>query len=124
MHPTVGWVDHEAVIRALATRMIGLGSDADAEAFPDHGSLLEAMARGPFDTVVLQRWDDLDVLAVLERIRRCWPATRVVLSTAATPADEAADGLDPCSFDAVLPKPFDRARLLAALGLWNRRFLA
>jgi DNA-binding NtrC family response regulator len=82
-------VDDEEVVRKACLRTLS-SERCHVEAAPDGADALRRMRQAPFDVVLLDlRMPGLDGLAVLQAIKREWPATEVIVVTG-YPALESA----------------------------------
>lgn len=113
-------VDDEPAVADLITRAL-----RDATWAPDAvGSgtaALEALARGPYDLVVLDAGlPDLDGFEVCRRFRQAGGATPILILTARDALGERVRGLD-AGADDYLTKPFAIDELLARLRALARR---
>ena len=97
-------VDDEESVRRGYERLLG-GAHCDAESACDGAEALRAMERRPFDVVLLDlRMPGEGGLEVLEKIKRRWPASEVVVITGYPAIESAKRALELGAFD-YLAKP-------------------
>jgi two-component system cell cycle sensor histidine kinase/response regulator CckA len=109
-------VDDDALVRRSTRRLLERAGWQVAEAANGHDALQRVTAdRGAFDVVLSDvRMPGMDGLALRTRLAREAPTLPIVLYSAYDPTP--ADGLAPdAPLPRVLPKPFTREELLAAL---------
>ena len=112
-HASVLIVDDEESVRRSYARLLG-GERCDAESVANGADALRAMERRPYDLVFLDlRMPGSDGLAVLEALKRRWPASEVVVVTGYPEIESAKRALALGARD-YLAKPADPDALLHA----------
>ena len=114
-------VDDEEVVRRSYARILG-EMDCEAQAAADGEQALQAMARRPFDVVLLDlRMPGAGGLEVLRTIKRRWPSSEVVVITGYPTVQSAREALQlgACEY---LAKPLDPDEVMdAARGAMRRK---
>ncbi len=105
--------DEEGVRTALAKRLRTIDCLAEAAATGEEG--LKRLGKAPTDLVLLDyRLPDTDGLELLERIRRQWPDTLVIIMTAYTNVDVAIQAMRLGAHDYV-SKPFSLDEMMVVV---------
>ena len=114
-------VDDEEVVRRSYARILG-EMDCDAQAAADGEQALQAMARRPFDVVLLDlRMPGAQGLDILKTIKERWPASEVVIITGYPTVASAREALRLGACD-YLAKPADPDQVIdAARGAMRRK---
>ena len=87
------------------------GDDLQADVASSGTEALDLLGKKRYDVVITDlRMPDLDGIALLERIKRKWPETEVILITAYATSQTAVDALRKGAYDYVI-KPFDMDEL-------------
>jgi len=114
-------VDDEDSVRRGYTRILG-EMDCEAQAAADGEQALQAMARRPFDVVLLDlRMPGAGGLDVLRTMKQRWPASEVVVITGYPTVESAREALQLGACD-YLAKPADPDQVVdAARGAMRRK---
>ncbi len=111
----VAWVDDEELVRYFGQKVV-TRCGATCVGFPDHAALLDASNETHFDAAILQPWDDIPALEVLQLLGARGTST-VILSSGAHAEDIDEMGIPIARFSEFLEKPWAVETVIAMLEL-------